>query len=216
MIKVIGFGAGGHARVVIDILMTLGGFDIVGLLDQDRSLWNTEMLGVPVLGDDSLRDELYQRGIHAAFIGLGSIKNAAPRKRLYELARTSGFELVRAIHPNAVVSKHAIIGDGPMIMAGAIVNPAARIGNNVIINSGAIVEHDCEIADHSHVATGARLGGTVKIGEGSHVGLGASIREGIRVGAGAIVGAGAVVIEDVPDRTVVVGVPATVLRTVNS
>jgi UDP-perosamine 4-acetyltransferase len=216
MIKVIGFGAGGHARVVIDTLTTMGGFEIVGLLDQDRSLWNTEMLGVSVLGDDSLRDELHQRGVHSAFIGLGSIKNAEPRKRLYEMARTSGFELVRAIHPSAVVSRHAVIGDGPMIMAGAIINPAARIGNNVIINSGAIVEHDCEIADHSHVATGARLGGAVKIGTGSHVGLGASIREGIRVGAGAIVGAGAVVIEDVPDRTVVAGVPASVLRTVNS
>ena len=216
MIKVIGFGAGGHARVIVDILMTIGGFDIVGLLDRDQSLWNTEVLGVPVLGDDGLRDELHQRGIHTAFIGLGSIKNAEPRKRLYELARTSGFELVRAIHPGAVVSQHAIIGDGPMIMAGAVVNPAARIGNNVIINSGAIVEHDCEIADHAHVATGARLGGAVKVGESSHVGLGASIREGIRVGNGAIVGAGAVVIEDVPDRTVVAGVPARVLRTVNS
>ena len=216
MIKVIGFGAGGHARVIIDILTTIGGFDIVGLLDAERSLWNTEVLGVTVLGDDSLREELHQRGIHTAFIGLGSIKNAEPRKRLYESARASGFELVRAIHPSAVVSKHAIIGDGPMIMAGAIVNPAARIGNNVIINTGAIVEHDCEIADHSHVATGARLGGAVKIGAGSHIGLGASIREGIRVGAGAIVGAGAVVIADVPDRTVVVGVPARVLRTVKS
>lgn len=216
MIKVIGFGAGGHARVIIDILTTIGGFDIVGLLDGDRSLWNTEVLGVPVLGDDSLRDELRQRGIQAAFIGLGSIKNTEPRKRLYESAQASGFELVRAIHPSAVISKHAIIGDGPMIMAGAIVNPAARIGNNVIINTGAIVEHDCEIADHAHVATGARLGGAVRIGAGSHIGLGASIREGIRVGAGAIVGAGAVVIADVPDLTVVVGVPARVLRTVHS
>ena len=216
MIKVIGFGAGGHARVIIDILTTIGGFDIVGLLDHDQSLWNTETLGVPVLGDDSLRDELHQRGIRHAFIGLGSIKNTEPRKRLYELAQTSGFELVRAIHPSAVVSKHAIVGDGPMIMAGAIVNPAARIGNNVIINTGAIVEHDCEIADHSHVATSARLGGAVAVGEGSHIGLGASIREGIRVGAGVIVGAGAVVIEDVPDRTVVIGVPARVLRTVKS
>src|SRR5689334_6712603 len=216
MIKVIGFGAGGHARVVIDILATIGGFEVVGLLDGDRSLWNTQILGVPVLGDDNLRDEFHQRGVHSAFIGLGSIKNAEPRKRLYELARASGFELVRAIHPSAVVSRHAIVGDGPMIMAGAIVNPSARIGNNVIINSGAIVEHDCELADHSHVATGARLGGAVKVGEGSHIGLGASIREGVRVGAGAIVGAGAVVIEDVSDRTVVVGVPASVLRTVNS
>ena len=216
MIKVIGLGAGGHARVIIDILTTIGGFDLVGLLDQDPTLWRTEVLGVPVLGNDNLLGEMYQQGIRSAFIGLGSIKNAEPRKRLYEAARASGFQLVRAIHPRAIIAESAKIGDGPMIMAGAIVNPAARLGDNVIINTGAIVEHDCVIGDHSHIATGARLGGAVKIGDRSHIGLGASVREGIRVGDGAIVGAGAVVIEDVPDKTVVVGVPASVLRTVES
>jgi len=212
MTKVVGFGAGGHARVVIDILKMIGGFEIVGLLDQDQSLWGSEILGVLVLGDDSQREQLYQRGIHSAFIGLGSIKNAEPRRRLYDAALAAGFSLVRAIHPRAIVSESAIIGDGPMIMAGAIINPAARIGNNVIINTGAIVEHDCVIADHSHVATGAQLAGAVRIGESVHVGLGASIREGISIGNGSIVGAGAVVIEDVPERTVVAGVPARVLN----
>jgi UDP-perosamine 4-acetyltransferase len=216
MTKVVGFGAGGHARVIIDILTMIGGFEIVGLLEQDERLWGTEVLGVRVLGDDSLRDEMHERGVRSAFIGLGSIKNAEPRKRLYEAARAAGFELVRAIHPRAIVAESAKIGDGPMVMAGAIINPAAKIGDNVIINTGAIVEHDCVIGDHSHIATGARLGGAVTIGERSHVGLGASIREGIRVGDGAIVGAGAVVIENVPDSTVVVGVPASVLRTVES
>ena len=214
MTKVIGFGAGGHARVIIDILTSIGGFEIAGLLDQDQRLWGTDVLGVRVLGDDSLRAELFERGVRAAFIGLGSIKNAEPRRRLYEAARTSGFDIVRAIHPRAVIAASAILGDGPMVMAGAIINPSAKIGNNVIVNTGAIVEHDCVIGDHSHVATGARLGGAVTIGEGSHVGLGASIREGVSVGNGSIVGAGAVVIEDVPDRMVVVGVPASVLRTV--
>ena len=216
MTKVIGFGAGGHARVIIDILTTIGGFEIVGLLDQDQRLWRTEVLGVSVLGDDSVARKMFDDGVRTAFIGLGSIKNAEPRRRLYEAARASGFEIVRAIHPRAIVADSARIGDGPMVMAGAIINPAAVIGNNVIINTGAIVEHDCVIGDHSHVATGARLGGAVTIGDGSHVGLGASIREGIKVGNGAIVGAGAVVIEDVPDRTVVVGVPASVLKTVES
>ena len=212
MTKVIGFGAGGHARVVIDILRTIGGFEIVGLLDADPTLWRTEILGVPVLGDDSEREQIHQSGVHSAFIGLGSIKNTEPRRRLYETVRASGFELVRAIHPRAIVSESATIGIGPMIMAGAIINPAARIGDNVIINSGAIVEHDCVIGDHSHIATGARLAGTVQIGSGAHVGLGASIREGIKIGAGAIVGAGAVVVEDVPEKATVVGVPARALE----
>ena len=216
MTKVIGFGAGGHARVIVDILTMIGGFEIVGLLDQDHDLWGKNVLGVPVLGGDELRDEMYARGVRSAFIGLGSIVNAGPRKRLYEEACAMGFAIVSAIHPRAVVAESATLGDGPMVMAGAVINPSARVGNNVIVNTGAIVEHDCVIGDHSHIATGARLGGAVRIGAGSHVGPAASIREGITVGEGAIVGAGAVVIRDVPDRTVVAGVPASVLRTVES
>jgi len=212
MTKVIGFGAGGHARVIIDILRSIGGFEIVGLLDADQALWGTEILGIPVLGGDNQSEQILQSGLHSAFIGLGSIKNAEPRVRLYQAARASGFAMVRAIHPRAIVSESAIIGDGLMVMAGAIINPAARVGDNVIINTGAIVEHDCVIADHSHIATGARLAGAVQIGVGAHIGLGASVREGVRVGNGAIVGAGAVVIEDVPDKTTVVGVPARVLE----
>ena len=159
MTKVIGFGAGGHARVIIDILTTIGGFEIVGFLDQNPILWGKKILGILVLGGDDLRDELQARGVRSAFIGVGSIENVEPRKRLYETARKFGFVIVRSIHPRAVVAESAVLGDGPMVMAGAIINPAARIGNNVIINTGAIVEHDCVIGDHSHIATGARLGG---------------------------------------------------------
>src|SRR5262245_32460015 len=98
MTKVVGFGAGGHARVVIDILNSMGGFEIVGLLDRDETLLGKYILGIPVLGDDDRRYELFERGVYSAFIGLGSIKNAEPRRRLYEAVRATRFSLVRAIH----------------------------------------------------------------------------------------------------------------------
>lgn len=215
MTEVIGLGAGGHARVVIDILRVMNNFKIAGLLDRDRNLWGTSVLGVEVLGDDSLMIELLSGGIRSAFIGLGSIEQTGPRIKLYENARSKGFEIVSAIHPSAVVSRSASIGNGPTIMAGAIVNAAARLGNNVIVNSGAIVEHDCVVGDHSHIATGARMAGTVSVGSRCHIGLGASIREGLTIGDGSIVGAGAVVVDDVPGNTVVVGVPAKVHRVID-
>ena len=72
------------------------------------------------------------------------------------------------------------------------------------------------IGNHVHVATGARLAGSIKIGDGAHIGIGATIREGIRVGRGSIVGAGAVVVSDVPEFVLVVGVPATIKKGVES
>ena len=53
------------------------------------------------------------------------------------------------------------------------------------------------------------------IGRGSLVGIGAIVLDGVRVGAGCIVGAGSVVTKDVPERSLVVGVPAKVLRQIS-
>jgi len=208
MMQVVGFGAGGHAKVVIEILRCFPQYEIVGLLDPQKTLWGTQVLNVQVLGDDSLMSELNGRGIHQAFIGIGTTGDTTPRRRLYEKVSGFGFQLVSAIHPAAVVSDSTLIGAGPTVMAGAVINADTQLGNNVIVNSGAIVEHDCVVGDHSHIATGARLAGGVHVGRGTHVGLGALVRQGIRIGENAIVGAGAVVVRDVPDGETVIGVPA--------
>lgn len=208
MIRVVGLGAGGHAKAVIESLRARGGYDIVGLLDPNRALWGEEVLGVRVLGDDRLLPEQYESGVHAVFVGLGGTGDNAPRRRLYETAKSHGLRVVPAVHPAAIVSASAVVGEGPAIMAGAVIGAAVRIGDNVVINTGAIVEHDCEIGDHAHVATGARLAGGVRVGEAAHVGLGASVREGVRIGVAAVVGVGAVVVDDVAAGAVVAGVPA--------
>lgn len=213
-VATVGLGAGGHARVVIEILRAIGGFELAGLLDANPVLWGTKMLDVPVLGDDKLLPELRAKGIRHAFIGLGAMENARARRKLYEHARQLGFEMVMAIHPRALVSPSATLGQGATIMAGAVINAVVRLGNNVIVNTGAIVEHDCVVEDHAHIATGARLAGGVHVGEGAMVGVGASVRQCLRIGRNSVVGAGAAVVSNIPDHTVFVGVPARFLREV--
>lgn len=209
MVKsVIGLGAGGHAKVVMEILDCIGDYDIVGLLDPKKESWGAEILNVPVLGDDSLLSELYDQGFRYAFIGLGMIGDTLPRIELYRKACYQGFSVIESIHPQAVVSKSAKVGNGITIMAGAIINSSTRLGDNVIVNSGAIIEHDCDIGNHVHIATGARLAGNVYVGDGTHIGIGAVIRQCIRIGSNVLIGAGAVVVKDVPDGQMVIGNPA--------
>jgi UDP-perosamine 4-acetyltransferase len=209
---VLGLGAGGHAKVVIEILRAGSSAELVGLLDPRPDLWGTEVLGVPVLGGDELLPSQYDAGVTHVFIGLGGADRTDHRRRLYEKAVAAGFSPVAAVHPSAVVSSSALIGSGPTIGATAVVNADARLGDDVIVNTGAIVEHDCVLGDHVHVASGARLASGVVVSDGAHVGLGASVRQGITIGPEAVVGAGAVVVRDVPAGTVVAGVPARELR----
>src|SRR6185503_11098391 len=117
---------------------------------RDVAVTGVQTCALPIL----LMGELKNRGNNHAFIGLGTVGDAHPRRRLYETVSEFGFQIVPAIHTAAVISSSARIGVGPTIMAGAVVNASALIGDNVIVNTGAIVEHDCLIGDHAHIATG--------------------------------------------------------------
>lgn len=209
--KLVGVGAGGHAKVMIEIIRQIGGYDLIGLLEKNKKLWGATVSGVPVLGGDDLLRKIYKEGIHQVFIGVGSVGDATLRKKLYLTVHEAGFKIINVIHPKAIVSPSVKLGKGFIMMAGAIANADTQFGNNVIVNTGAIVEHGCVIGDHVHIASGARLASTVHVGEGSHIGLGASIKQSVRIGKNVVVGAGAVVIEDVPSCVVVAGVPARVI-----
>lgn len=205
-------GGGGHACVLIDILRTSGIAVPHAILDSDRSKWGGDLLGVPTLGGDDLLPELANQGVRYYLVGLGSTWDNRPRQRLYEIGLSHNLIPLIAKHPGAFCSQLAHVGLGSQLFPGSIVNARARLGANVIVNSGAIVEHDCILDDHVHVATGARLASTVRVGRGAHIGAGATVKQLISIGEGSLVGAGAVVVKDVPPETVVVGVPARLLR----
>lgn len=213
--RVIGLGAGGHAKVVIEILRFHPEFALHGLLDSSPAMQGQTVLDVPVLGFDEMLENLRHQSVDHFFVGLGTATSTAPRKRLFEKALALGFTPVDAIHPTAVVSPSAAWGPGVTVLPLAVINAQARLGANVIVNTGAIVEHDCQIADHVHLGPGVRLGGSVEVGEGALIGIGAILRPGVRIGRRAVVGAGAVVVKDVPDEVVVVGSPARLLRTID-
>jgi UDP-perosamine 4-acetyltransferase len=207
-VRVLGIGAGGHAAVMIETVRAVGGYEIAGLTDPRRELWGSAVLGVPVLGDDDELALQYDQAVSHAFIGLGGASDTNPRRRLFELARSTGFEIVTLVHPRAIVSPSAGLGNGTAVLAAAVVNTNAKLGENVLVNTGAIVEHDCLLDDHVHVAIGARVASGVRVEAGAHVGAGATVLQGLTVGVGAVVGAGAVVTHDVEAASVVAGVPA--------
>lgn len=198
------FGGGGHASVAIDCLRLGGRFNPVAVLD-DRLPAKTLVEGVPVVGGDSMVEQLLAAGIKYFFCGVGSTGDCAVRRKIYNNAIQLGLAPSSAIHPSAIIASSAQIGDGVFVAAGAVVNAGARIGKNVIINTGAIIDHHCVVGDHAHIASGAVLSGSVAVGTGTHVGAGAVVRHQITIGSHAVVGVGATVVKDVPDNATVFG-----------
>jgi UDP-perosamine 4-acetyltransferase len=164
--------------------------------------------GIRVAGGDELLDEACSGGYEAFAMGLGGVGDNTPRARLFERGLAAGLTALTLVHPSAIVSASARLGNGTQCLWGAIIAAGAAIGANVIVNSGAVVEHDCRIGDHAHIASGATLTGAVKVADFAHIGAGAVVRQGLSIGAGAIVGAGSVVTRPVPASVTVAGNPA--------
>jgi sugar O-acyltransferase (sialic acid O-acetyltransferase NeuD family) len=208
--RVLIIGAGGHGQLVADILLRMFDANLgiipIGFLDDRRDLWGQTFLGVPVLGGiPDWKNIEYDEIIVA--IGAN-----ATRKHFFQLLQNQGCSFAIARHPMAVVAPDVRIAASSMIVAGAIVNPGATIGEAVILNTGCTVDHHNQIGNYAHIAPGAHLGGEVEVGEGVLIGIGATVMPRKRIGAWSIIGAGALVCQNVPDRSVVIGVPGKVIR----
>lgn len=124
------------------------------------------------------------------------------------------------IEPGAIIRDHVSIGDNAVIMMGAVINIGAVIGEGTMIDMGAILGGRATVGKNCHIGAGTVLAGVVEpasatpviIEDGVMIGANAVVLEGVHVGRGAVVAAGAVVVEDVPDNTVVAGVPARVIK----
>lgn len=191
------FGAGGHGRVIREIIEAMGG--MVGCY-YDDSPREARKDGIPVF-------DVAGRGVEGKLIV--SIGDNAARKRVTERLRTS---FATAVHPSAVISPSSQIAEGTVVMPGAVIQAHAKIGRHCIINTGASVDHECEIGDFVHISPHATLCGDIKVGELTQIGAGAVVISGVRIGKRCLIGAGSVVLRDIPDGAVAYGNPCKVRR----
>lgn len=193
------FGASGHGKVIKEIL-NANGVKVEAFVDDNPNV--SECGGCPVLHD--------AMGLSPMIVSIGVNKI---RKMIAERLTRNNPAIVfgQAIHPSAVVSPSAKIGEGTVVMAGAVINADAMIGKHCIINTGATVDHDCKIEDFCHIAPGAHISGATHVGEGTWIGVGSSVIQCLSIGRNCMVGAGSVVIKDIPNNVIAYGCPAEVV-----
>ncbi len=161
-------GAGGHGRVVLDILMRARQYHAVGFLDSNPALHGRRMDGVPVLGDLQALPDLRAQGIRAATVAIGD--NGVGRAFVDQIEGL-GFDLINAVHPSANLARNVRLGRNIVVAAGALVCAHCQIGDSAILNTGCIVDHESMIGTAVHICPGARLAGRVTVEGLSREGL---------------------------------------------
>lgn len=203
------FGASGFAREVGDICLDIG-YEKVVYIDHKENE-EKSYFGFPLVNEDHLAD-LIDEG-YTFTLGIGDNK---VRKKVYE--KFNRLQYVNIIHPSATVG-HKMLEEmnkkiGLIITSGVRFTNNIKFGNFGVYNLNCTVGHDCIIEDFVTIAPGANISGNVKVAEGAYIGTNATIIQGksienkLVIGKYSTVGAGSVVTKNVPEHTVVKGVPA--------
>jgi len=193
------YGGSGHAKVIRDCIES-GGGKVFFIFDDNAAL--TSLDDTPVIGsykpDFNIHEEL-----------IVSIGDNLVRKVVSEKVRHL---FGKAVHSSAIISSYSLVAEGTVVMQGAIINAGTTIGKHVIVNTSAVIEHDCILEDFVHLSPNATLCGNVQVGEGTHIGAGAIVIPNVTIGKWCVIGAGSVVREDIPDYSLVMGIPGKVVR----
>ncbi len=197
--KILLYGASGHAKTISSIFESMG-IVIDGIFDDYTKV---ELLNnYRVIAG-------YDRNYKPNLQVLISIGDNAIRKRVSELVSHS---FTKAIHSSSIIDDFSKVGIGTAIFQGAIIQRDTLIGRHCIINTNASVDHECIIDDYVHISPSATLCGNVSVGEGTHIGAGATVIPNIKIGKWSIIGAGAVITRNVPDYSLIVGVPGRIIK----
>lgn len=200
-------GAGGHAKVVADIILKRKEvlkeeLNIIGFLDDNfDKIEYREIFNIPILGSLDLIEEFKNKDYEYII----SIGNNLIRRKLAK--KYSKLNYYTAIHPTAVIGNMINIEEGTVVMANVVVNSYSIIGKHCILNTSCVIEHDNTIDNYVHISPNAILCGNVFINKYSWIGAGAIIIQNKKIGKKVIVGAGSVVIRDIEDNCTVVGNP---------
>lgn len=203
--RIIILGNGGHSKVIQEMAYSLN-HEIIAILDDKFTVEvrDNDMVYGPLT---AIKKYLNDQVKVVIAIGNNEIRN-----KIVSLLNINRDQYLSIIHPTAVVSPSAIIGNGTVVMPKAVINTGARIGDHCIINTSSVVEHDNTIGDYSHISPNATLTGNVEIDVGVHIGASATIIPNIKIGKWSVIGAGSTVLENISPCSCAVGSPARIIK----
>lgn len=205
-------GAKGFAKEVLEVQHQLEDIDQLAFYDDiSQDLEETLFENFKIL-KHTFEVKNYFKNVDNRFtLGVG---NPVTRRKLYDFFISLGGEIVSSISPYAQIGHYGVvIGKGCNIMTGTVITNDIVIGEGVLINLNCTIGHDSVLGNFVEMSPGVHVSGRCKIGSYSNLGTNCTILPDVNLGTNVTVGAGAVVTKDVPDNSLVVGIPGIIKKT---
>jgi sugar O-acyltransferase (sialic acid O-acetyltransferase NeuD family) len=181
--------------------------DILGFIDNDPAKKGIKFFGYNVIGGFDILSDLIKDHFFVNLITRDCITRFETSKYVAE----RGGRFINFIHPNVNLEMVGI-GVGNYFQESVIIQAGVSIGNNSSIHMGSLIGHESKIGNSVFIAHGCNISGLVEIEDGVFIGTGATILPRIKIGKWSIIGAGTVITKNVPEYSVVAGVPGREIR----
>lgn len=196
-------GAGGHAAVLTDILLSQGR-NIIAVISHDNIITRSVFKGIQQLKNDDDILEFDKNNIRLVN-GIGMLPKSSLKRKLNEYYLSLGYQYSNVIANSAVISKFAELSEGIQVLPNAVIQSGVKIGIHSTINTGVIIEHDSVIGEYNHIAPGAVICGQVITESSVFVGANSTIIQNLSIGHGSIIGAGTLVNKILPSNHLCIG-----------
>lgn len=204
MIDLLIIGAGGFGREVYQWVkdsLDKHTYNFKGFLsnnshDLDSSVINESIIDDPMSYKVKTNDRF--------LIGIGDINT---RIRVVKRIKNEGGIFTSLLHRTAVIADSATIGEGTIVCPFALISADTMIGDFVLLNTYASCGHDSIIGNYSVLSPYATINGYVTLKDEVFLATHSTVTPRRTVGYRSKVSANSVVMRDVPERSLVSGVP---------
>lgn len=155
--QILVIGAGGHSKVVTEIINSKAEWEIVAYLDENVEA--STFLAKPLVKTIEEAKQFFPY-VNNAFVAIGSNLD---RRKWHAILKKNGYQIPWFNHNPSIVSLSANIGDGSLLTTNSVAGPSCVIGEGVIVNTGAILDHDTIIGSFAHIRQGSIICGGAQV-----------------------------------------------------
>lgn len=184
-------------------------WDRIVVLDDDAGKHGRWILGAEIIGPFSILEQADRDSSEFSnMVARTTVKRAAAFRKL----RSYGIPVATLIDPTVDITG-VEFEQGVTIYQNVSFCAAARVDAGSVVFTGAVIGHGCHMGRGVVVAPGAVINARVEMEEGVYLGTNASILPDLKIGKWATIGANSAVVQNVPPKATVMGVPAQILMT---